>query len=156
MSKVILLRDYRTTDLDAMIRLDNACFTEEFRFDQESMREFAEERNAIVYVAEGSDGEIAGFVIVHIELVAAGVRGYVVTLDVAGEYRLEGVASRLMLEAERQAGVIGALWMDLDVFTRNEGAIRFYERLGYERVGVKRRFYGRAGLDAFGYRKRLA
>jgi ribosomal-protein-alanine N-acetyltransferase len=42
----------------------------------------------------------------------------------------------------------------LHVFTGNEGAVRFYERLGYERIGIKPRFYGR-GLDAFVYRKTL-
>src|SRR5271170_7957225 len=60
----IALRDYRAEDLDAMLRLDETCFAEEFRFDRESMREFAEERNAIVRVAEKTDGEIVGFVIV--------------------------------------------------------------------------------------------
>src|ERR1700743_283171 len=79
----IVLRRYQAEDLEAMFQLDEACFAEEFRFDRESMREFAEERNAIVRVAEKVCGEVVGFVIVHVELVAAGWRAYVVTLDVA-------------------------------------------------------------------------
>ncbi|SRR5258707_13901665 len=81
----ISLRNYRTTDLDAMFRLDEACFTEEFRFDRESMREFAEERNAVVHIAEKVCGEIVGFVIAHIERVASEWRAYVVTLDRDGK-----------------------------------------------------------------------
>jgi ribosomal-protein-alanine N-acetyltransferase len=60
-----------------------------------------------------------------------------------------------MREAEARAAAT-ALWMELHVFTGNEAAICFYERLGYERVGVRRRFYGGAGLDAYVYRKKFA
>jgi ribosomal-protein-alanine N-acetyltransferase len=136
-----------------MFRLDEVCFTAEFRFDRESMLVFAEARNAIVVVAEVGGSEIVGFVIVHVEGAATGRRGYVVTLDVAENHRREGLAGRLMREVEERAAAAGAGWMELHVFTGNEGAIRFYERSGYARVAVRRRFYGSAGLDAFVYRK---
>jgi ribosomal-protein-alanine N-acetyltransferase len=155
MSGEIFLREYRGTDLEAMFRLDEACFAEEFRFDRESMREFAEERNAIVRIAEEVSGELAGFIIVHVERVAMGWRGYVVTLDVAAEWRQKGLGRRLMREAEACAVTAGVGWMQLHVFTGNAGAIRFYERLGYEQIRVQRRFYGAAGLDAFVYGKEL-
>jgi ribosomal-protein-alanine N-acetyltransferase len=119
------------------------------------MREFAEERNAIVRVAGKVCGEIVGFVIVHVERVVTGWRAYVVTLDVTAEWRKNGVATRLMREAEACAMAAGARWMQLHVFTGNAGAIRFYERLGYERIRVQRGFYGEAGLDAFVYGREL-
>ena len=156
MSDEIFLRDYRDLDIEAMFRLDVACFAPEFRFDRQSMRAFAEERDAIVLVAEETSRVVVGFVIVHVERVAAGGRGYVVTLDVAEEWRRRGLAGMLMREAEAGAVAAGGRWMELHVFTGNEGAIRFYERLGYERIAVKRRFYGAEGLDAFVYRKGLA
>jgi ribosomal-protein-alanine N-acetyltransferase len=156
MSNEIFLRDYRTADIDAMFRLDEACFEEPFRFDRESMREFAEKKNAIVRIAEKASGEMAGFVIVHLEHVVTGWRAYVVTLDVAAECRQKGLGRGLMREAEACALAAGVRWMQLHVFTGNAGAIRFYERLGYERIRVQRRFYGEAGLDAFVYSKELA
>jgi ribosomal-protein-alanine N-acetyltransferase len=155
MSSEICFRDYRATDLEAMFQLDEACFAEEFRFDRESMREFAEEQNAVVRIAEKGSGEIAGFVIVHVERVVTGWRAYVVTLDVAAECRQKGLARRLMREVEACATVTGVRWMQLHVFTGNVGAIRFYERLGYQRISLKRGFYGEAGLDAFVYGKDL-
>jgi ribosomal-protein-alanine N-acetyltransferase len=156
MSSEISLRDYRATDLEAMFQLDEACFAEEFRFDRESMREFAEERNAVVRVAQKGCGEIVGFVIVHVEYVATGWRAYVVTLDVAAECRQKGLASRLMREVEACATVTGVRWMQLHVSTGNAGAIRFYERLGYKQISLRQGFYGEAGLDAFVYGKELA
>jgi ribosomal-protein-alanine N-acetyltransferase len=155
MSGEIFFRDYRATDLEAMFQLDEACFAEEFRFDRESMREFAEERNAIVRVAETVSGEIAGFVIVHVEYVLTTWRAYVVTLDVAVECRQRGLARRLMREVEASAMVAGVRWMQLHVFTGNAGAIRFYERMGYERISTQNDFYGEAGLDAYVYGKEL-
>jgi [ribosomal protein S18]-alanine N-acetyltransferase len=155
MNDEIALRDYRTTDLDAMFRLDRDCFSSEFRFARESIQVFAEEQDAVVRVAESDVSEMVGFVIVHVERAAEGWRGYVVTLDVAEEHRRRGVAQMLMEQAEARVAAVGARSMELHVFTGNEGAIRFYERMGYERTAVRRRFYGKAGLDAFVYRKEL-
>ena len=156
MSDEIFLRDYRTADLEAMFRLDQVCFAEEFRFDRESMREFAEAANAIVRVAEKVCGEIVGFVIVHVERVSAGWQAYIVTLDIASGWRRKGLARRLMQEAEARAMTAGVGWMQLHVFTGNAGAIHFYEQLGYERITTKRTFYGAPGLDAFVYGKELS
>jgi ribosomal-protein-alanine N-acetyltransferase len=118
------------------------------------MKAYAEARNAISLIAE-KEGELAGFVIVHIDHTSAGWRGYVVTLDVAAEYRRMGLAGRMLQAVEMLAEASGAQRMELHVFTENDGAIRFYERMGYERVARRQRFYGAGGLDAFEYRKRL-
>jgi [ribosomal protein S18]-alanine N-acetyltransferase len=149
------LRAYREGDLDAIYRLDQVCFSSEFRFNRESMRAFAEAKGAVTLIKDESGGEIAGFVIVQIERRGGIAVGYVVTLDVAEKCRRRGLARTLLLAAEKRAVAAGALWMKLHVFTGNEGAIRFYEHSGYARVGVSRRFYGEAGLDAFIYRKEL-
>jgi ribosomal-protein-alanine N-acetyltransferase len=151
----IVLREYRVEDLEGITRLDEACFAQEFRFDRRSMRSFAEAENAISVVSEWSGGEIAGFVIVHVERMAGRVIGYVVTLDVAAEERRKGLAAQMMDEVERRARIVGTRWMELHVYTGNKGAIRFYEEMGYERVGVRLGFYGAPGRDAFVYRKEL-
>lgn len=152
----IVLREYRDADLEEIFVLDEICFEEEFRFDRNSMRAFAEARNAISLIAETGSGEIAGFVIVHVERTAGRRRGYVVTLDVAVEFRRKGLARFLMQAAEERALAAGVGWMELHVFIGNAGAVRFYERLGYQLYTVRRGFYGAEGLDAFVYRKELA
>lgn len=156
----LLIRGYRDTDLDALFCLDEICFEKDFRFDRKSMKRFAAARNAITLVAEKIDGKIVGFVIAHLERMPVGVRGYVVTLDVSVEWRRVGLATRLMEEAERRTFAAGARWMELDVFTGNTEATRFYERLGYLCVGTRPWFYGAtaggAGLDALAYRKELS
>ncbi len=155
MSNEISFRDYRASDLEAMFQLDEACFAEKFRFDRASMREFAEEQNAVVRIATTNCGGIAGFVILHIEHAASGWRAYIVTLDVAPECRRKGLATRLMTDIEACAMAAGVRWLQLHVFTGNEGAIRFYERLGYSRICLSKDFYGEPELDAFVYGKEV-
>jgi ribosomal-protein-alanine N-acetyltransferase len=152
----VRVREYGAADLDAMYALDCVCFAEEFRFSRRAMRAFAEARNAIALVAEDGAGGLAGFAIVHVEGPAKGRYGYVVTLDVGPAWRRHGLATRLMREVERRLAGRGVAVMALHVHTGNDAAVRFYERAGYERLGVEAGFYGAPGLDAFVYAKRLA
>jgi len=80
--------------------------------------------------------------------------GYVVTLDVAEEFRRRGLARQLMEAMEHQAMDAACAVVGLHVFVGNESAIHFYERAGYERVGDVPDFYGE-GLNAWVYRKKL-
>ena len=146
---MIQLRGYEARDLDAMFRLDEACFEEPFRFTRTAMQRFAESRKARVVIAE-SDGALAGFAILHVE----GRVGYVVTLDVDADFRRQGLARQLMQAMEQQAAEAGCAVVGLHVFVGNEAAIQFYERVGYERAGDVPGFYG-AGFAAWAYRKKL-
>lgn len=137
-----------------MFRLDEDCFAKEFRFDRQSMREFAEFPNAVVRIAEEDSGGIAGFVIAHVEVVSGECAAYVVTLDVATDWRKIGLGGRLMRDIESCLTARGARWIRLHVFTGNEPAIRFYERLRYKQIRVIRGYYGE-GLNAIVYGKEL-
>jgi [ribosomal protein S18]-alanine N-acetyltransferase len=145
----ITLREYRTGDLEDMYALDLACFEPPFRFSRRAMRGFAEAKGAISVLAE-ADGELTGFCIVQMEERV----GYVVTLDVAIIWRRRGLARLLMAEAETKVRAAGGTAMALHVFPENAGAVRFYEAIGYGRLGMVEGFYGR-GLDALAYGKWL-
>jgi ribosomal-protein-alanine N-acetyltransferase len=143
------LREYRAGDAEAMHALDEVCFEPVFRFSRRAIRRFAETVGAVTVLAE-SEGELAGFAIVQMEQQV----GYVVTLDVAPSWRRGGLAGRLMAEVEARVEAAGGVGMELHVFVGNVGAVRFYEGIGYGRVGLVEGFYGR-GLDALVYGKRL-
>jgi ribosomal-protein-alanine N-acetyltransferase len=147
------MRGYEAGDFERMFALDELCFAKEFRFSRSSMRRFAEAKRARVVIAE-EGGEIAGFCIVHIETLAQGCAGYVVTLDVAPEFRRCGLARRMMRSMEETMQGEGCSSMLLHVFVENADAIRFYESIGWERGHTADAFYG-AGLDAVVYRKRI-
>jgi [ribosomal protein S18]-alanine N-acetyltransferase len=145
----VTLKEYRIGDLEAMFALDVVCFEPVFRFSRRAMRRFAEARGALTVLAE-AEGELAGFAIVQMEDRV----GYVVTLDVAPAWRRRGLARRLMVDVETRVVAAGGVGMELHVFVGNMGAVRFYEGMGYGRMGMVEGFYGR-GLDALIYGKRL-
>lgn len=62
-----------------------------------------------------------------------------VGLSVARDWRRQGIGEALMrcvVEWARESGVVTRL--ELEVLTRNESAIRLYERVGFQREGLRR------------------
>lgn len=147
------LRGYQASDLDSMHALDVVCFDAPFRFSREAMRRFAEAKKARVVLAE-EDQLIAGFAIWHLEGSGKERIGYIVTLDVAPEFRRRGVARLLMGEAERRAADEGCTAMVLHVFVENEAAMSFYAAGGFVQSHRDEAFYGR-GRDAWVLHKLL-
>jgi len=152
-AREILYRSYTPRDLDAIVALDAECFDPPFRFSKTAMRRFTEADNAWVTIAE-ADGDLAGFCIVHHERWEGMNAGYVITIDVARHFRSRGIAGRMLADGEAWISRSGGAGMMLHVYTKNTGAITFYDRLGYIRLGLQRGFYG-GGLDAAMYWKEL-
>lgn len=148
------LREYNSGDLGIIFAIDEICFDAPFRFSARAMQQFAEARNALTVVAEDEAGEVAGFCIAHVERAGKGLRAYVVTLDVAPQYRRHGLARQMLERIEQQAVEAGCEAMVLHVSVDNEGAIAFYEREGYERSHMVKSFYG-LGRHAYVYQKVL-
>ncbi len=143
------LRSYRPGDWQAMYALDLICFAPVFQFNRGAMRSFAETPGAVTLLTE-SEGKLAGFCIAQLE----DRTGYVVTLDVAPEWRRRGLARRLMAAVESKLHAAGAMETQLHVFTGNSAAIHFYESIGYERVGMAENFYAQ-NMHALIYRKKF-
>jgi RimJ/RimL family protein N-acetyltransferase len=80
-----------------------------------------------------------------------------VGLMVARGYRRRGAGLALMESAEQWARDVGVLKIELHVFPHNDAALALYDRLGYERVGERRRHYRRRGslVDAILMEKQL-
>ena len=66
-------------------------------------------------------------------------------LMVAAGERRRGIGRALLVEAVEWAQGAGVRKLELHVFPHNEPAIRLYERFGFEREGLRRGQYHRAG-----------
>lgn len=136
-----------------MHELDLLCFEKPFRFDFRSMRKYATHPEAIVVIAE-VEGEVRGFIVVNPTRRKALHSAYITTLDVHPDFRRQGMARALVVEAERLVAVSGAMTIQLHVYTSNESAIAFYESAGFEQLLLTEDFYN-TGLHAFAYMKSL-
>ncbi len=83
-------------------------------------------------------GEIVGFVA---GVVSAPRRARVLMLAVEDVYRGRGIGTALMDEFTRRCVARGISSVELEVRVSNEGAIRFYKRLGYTIRYLLPRFY---------------
>ena len=92
-----------------------------------------------------SDDEVAGVAQLHLVTVEASpplrARRYVevVSVVVAAGQQRRGVGRALMRDAERWATDIGASGLELNVYTFNAAARRWYEELGYQPLSERLR-----------------
>lgn len=101
---------------------------------------FAEELReptAIVLVARGGEGAVAGYLAARRALDEL----HVLSLGVDPARRRQGAASALLLAALAEAGAAGARLVHLEVREGNRAALAFYGRFGFRAVGRRRRYY---------------
>jgi RimJ/RimL family protein N-acetyltransferase len=98
--------------------------------------------HAAVFVAE-EDGNVVGRLSIARDAHPASQHVADLGLMVARGHRRRGIGLALMEAAEDWARLAGVRKIELHVFPHNEAAIALYERMGYEREGVRRRHYRR-------------
>ena len=136
----ILSRPMQPEDLSRVMEIENLSFSSPW-----SRPSFLQELNNPISrarVAE-SEGQVTGY------LCCWYVADEVHTLNLAvhPDYRRLGIARRLMEEVLLKAGAEGIKTVNLEVRRGNLPAISLYRRLGFCRVGVRRRYYDN-GEDA--------
>ena len=110
---------------------------------QRLLKRLQDEPGALL-VAE-VEGYVVGFVAVYTKCdtgkICPAYTGYAMVTDlvVLNTHRGLGIGAALLASAEAHARGQGARVMSLEVLSRNEGAVRFYEELGYDRIEIHMR-----------------
>lgn len=95
----------------------------------------------LVTIAEDGGGILGACLTLMTFSTWRGLKGlYVVDLFIDGKARNRGIGLKLLREAARRGRAKGARFMKLEVLTTNDGAARFYERLGFARHDEDRLF----------------
>ena len=121
--------------------LDRLCIGAD-GWSAEDFRSESEKDGGIVlaaYCGERLAGMIAGF--------TAGDTGEILTVTTAPEYRRHGVG-RMLMEAFLKAIPEGVETIALEVRQSNAAAVALYESFGFEKAGVRKRFYREPVEDA--------
>ncbi len=97
-----------------------------------------------IYLVAMLFGKVAGYGGVWLVIDEA----HVTTVTIAEEHRRLGIGQKLVTELLRQAKEAGMVCSSLEVRASNEAAIALYEKIGFERTSVRRRYYPDNDEDA--------
>lgn len=144
---VIIIRPMTLADVAQAALIDRLSFSlpwSEYSF----KHEVAENENARTWVAEMSqlDGhsEVVGLVVIWLVLDEA----HVGTIAVHPENRRMGIGRLLMVKALQESAKQGANLVYLEVRRSNQAALNLYQKLGFQIVGERKKYYQDNGEDA--------
>lgn len=142
-----MIRRATTDDVEELYLLETICFRER-RFQRDHILWILHHPNAATFVE--TDKKTRGALMLLVE----GTVCRVLSIAVHPAFRLKGIGSMMMDEAERFAREHSASEVRLEVSTMNHGAMKFYLRLGYKNVGTMAHYYS-WGEDAYSMSKSL-
>lgn len=136
--------------LDALIQLENDCFTSD-QLSRRSFRRFISNKQSVFLVALLND-EVIGYLLTIFHRGTRLARLY--SMAVSPAHRGFGVARTLMEKGEAAAQEKGALYYRLEVNTQNQSAIHLYHSLGFKEFKLIKQYY-EDHSDALRMQKRI-
>ncbi|MGA3191752.1 MAG: ribosomal protein S18-alanine N-acetyltransferase [Candidatus Bathyarchaeia archaeon] len=137
-----IIEDAQIRHLDRLCEIETECFRDE-AFTKEQILQLLKEYNCVNLVARVG-GIIAGFVIGMMYVDRKALYAHILTIDVSPEYRRMGIGQMLLREMERIFEEKDVKASHLEVREDNIAAINLYRKLGYEKIGELRNYYGNA------------
>lgn len=138
---MLIYRDVQKKDVPAIARIENISFSQPWS--KKGITDFIKQNNSVCIVAE-EFGKVVGYVgFYHVM-----DEGNITNLAVLPGYKRIGVGENLMrflIEKVKELGVKG---ITLEVRESNEAAINLYTKLGFDSVGIRKRFYEKPVEDA--------
>jgi ribosomal-protein-alanine N-acetyltransferase len=144
------LRTYAPGDFESLYEIDQLCYEPDIAYSRRELRNYMQFPGCTCIVAE-ADGSIGGFCLAAHE---EGV-GYIITMDVLQRYRRHGMGTALFEATERKLLEAGARAIWLETATDNEPAIAFWQKHGFRKDRVRKRYYPN-GRDAYTMTKTIA
>jgi len=158
-AETYLIRQASEEDLVSVMNINRVCLPENYSFF--FFRTILQNYPKTFLVAE-ADGKIVGYVMCRVERILSKFdrfrfkrAGHVISIAVLPEYRNRGIASSLLGKAiDLLRDEYGCEEVFLEVRVSNLPAISLYEKLGFLKVSISRRYY-LDGEDAYIMARRL-
>lgn len=149
------IRRAEATDLFAMQAANLFCLPENYQMKYYFYHILSWPQ--LLYVAEDYNGKIVGYVLAKMDEDSTGsesIHGHITSLAVLRTHRKLGLATKLMIAAQRDmADSFKAKFVSLHVRRSNYGAYHLYtDTLGYKINGIEAKYYA-DGEDAYDMRK---
>ena len=137
----MILREMLVEDLEQVMEIENQLFS--VPWTKEGYFTFLTRDDTMFLVVE-EKGKTLGYC----GLLMVLDEGDVTNVAVCRERQREGIGNFLVSSLLRLAGDQGISMIHLEVRSGNETAIRLYERLGFQRDGIRRNYYSDPEEDA--------
>lgn len=135
------IRRMQEEDLREVVRIEAENFS--LPWSEKSFRESLALPH-VIFLTALVDGQAAGYCGCYQSLEEAEITN----VCVDKRFRGQGVAETMLRELMRIGKEQGAFAFTLEVRISNEAAIHLYEKLGFESVGIRKRFYEKPVEDA--------
>ena len=129
------------TLLDKLFEIEEQCFDQE-AFSKRQISYLLTDYNSIALIAK-TDNDIAGFIIVQVEVEETTEFGHIITINVVPNHRRKGTATKLLHEIENLLKQKGITQCRLEVREDNKAAIKLYHKLGYQTIGILENYYNK-------------
>ena len=137
----MMVREMQVEDLEQVMEIEQDLFS--VPWTKEGFFTFLTRDNAMFLVVE-EKGEILGYCGLLIVL----DEGDITNVAVKRNRQNEGIGKFLMESLIRLATDLGVTTIHLEVRAGNEKAIRLYERVGFTRDGIRKKYYTDPTEDA--------
>jgi [ribosomal protein S18]-alanine N-acetyltransferase len=139
MSAPLFIRPMRCSDLDRILKIENASFGED-AYDRNLFAKFFHKcRDLFLVAVRGRN--VCGYMVTCIGGRAEEDRAELVSVAVDPKHRVKGVGTALMDSTLRRLRRRGVLQFHLTVKVTNAAAIGFYEKYGFRRERIVRGYY---------------
>ena len=146
----MLIRRMTLEDIPEVVEIENQCFSQPWS--EKSFQDSLTREDTIFLVCEGSgfaDKEdtmtrVAGYIGLYLSFEEASVTN----VAVSPSFRKKGYGEALVTAAKEAVREAGAECIFLEVRQSNEPAISLYKKLGFEELGIRKKFYEHPVEDA--------
>lgn len=126
----MIIEKMNLSHLDGVVKIENECFAHPWS--REDLKSQIDLETSCFLVAVDGD-TVAGYMGLQI----FSGEGYVTNVAVLPEYRRQGIAQKLILQQLKN----DMTFITLEVREGNISAIKLYEKMGIENVGIRPKFY---------------
>lgn len=143
MSKTMTFRKMKTGDIEQVLNVEKQSFTlpwsREAFFNELNHNEYA------VYMVIEDEGKIAGYCGAWIVI----DESHITNIAILPEYRGQKLGEALLRKMIEISISMGVIRMTLEVRVSNAVAISLYEKLGFQKGGIRKRYYTDNQEDAY-------
>ncbi|MBQ7876503.1 MAG: ribosomal protein S18-alanine N-acetyltransferase [Clostridia bacterium] len=136
----MIVRRCTIADIDLVYKIEEEAFSDSMK--KETMQKDLERESYFCYAL--FDESMLAFI--SFEKVFD--EGQIISIATDSEHRQKGLAKKLFYEVEKLAKKEGIELFTLEVRSDNYPAIRLYEALGFEKVGLRKNYYQNPDSDA--------